>query len=73
MLPAGGLAGTAKNVTKGLSQKGLAYQLKHLNKHLPGTAQSEKLIRKEGAAHVFNRHYRKPPFITGTEEKAGYQ
>ncbi|MBL4674567.1 MAG: hypothetical protein JKX81_20060 [Arenicella sp.] len=38
---------------KGLSQNGLAFQLKHLNKHLPNTAQSQKLIRKEGAAHVF--------------------
>ena len=41
-------------VARGISQNGLAYQLKHLNKHLPGTPQAEKLIRKEGAAHVFN-------------------
>jgi hypothetical protein len=27
--------------------------LKHLNKHLPGTTESAKLIQKEGAAHVF--------------------
>ncbi len=27
--------------------------MKHLNKHLPGTAESAKLIQKEGAAHVF--------------------
>lgn len=41
------------NAKKGLSQDELAYQLKHRNKHLPGTAQANKLIRKEGAAHVF--------------------
>jgi hypothetical protein len=27
--------------------------LKHLNKRLPGTKESAKLIQKEGAAHVF--------------------
>jgi hypothetical protein len=26
----------------------------HLYKHLPGTVQSQKLLRKEGAAHLFN-------------------
>jgi hypothetical protein len=33
---------------------GLSYELKHLNKHLPGTPESLRLIQKEGAAHVFN-------------------
>jgi hypothetical protein len=27
--------------------------IRHINKHLQGTTQSERLIRKEGAAHVF--------------------
>lgn len=35
------------------SQVGLAYDLKHLNKHLPGTVESERLLQKDGAAHVF--------------------
>lgn len=39
---------------KGLSRNGLAYQLKHLNKHLPNTPQANKLMKKEGAIHVFN-------------------
>ena len=30
------------------SRPGLAYELKHLNKHLPGTTESAKLIQKEG-------------------------
>jgi len=43
-----------KLTNKGLSKNGLAYQLKHLNKHLPNTPESEKLINKKGDAHVFN-------------------
>ena len=35
------------------SKEGLAYDLNHLNKHLPGTIESIKLIQKDGAAHVF--------------------
>ena len=31
----------------------IVYDIRHINKHLPGTTQSEKLIRKEGATHVF--------------------
>ena len=31
----------------------IVYDIRHINKHLPGTTQSAKLIRKEGAAHVF--------------------
>ncbi|MGD1940696.1 MAG: hypothetical protein ACFB0G_05250 [Leptolyngbyaceae cyanobacterium] len=27
-----------------------------VNRHLPGTAQVERLLRKEGRAHVFNDH-----------------
>ncbi|BBA33290.1 uncharacterized protein sS8_1330 [Methylocaldum marinum] len=27
----------------------------------------------QSLVHEVIRHYRKPPFITGTEEKAGYQ
>ena len=37
-----------------LSNRPLSYELKHLKKHLPGTPQSEKLIRKDGSAHLFN-------------------
>jgi hypothetical protein len=37
-----------------MGREGLAYDLKHLNKHLPDTPESLKLIRKEGSAHVFN-------------------
>ena len=33
---------------KRLSKTGLAYQIKHLNKHLPGTREAEKLIQKYG-------------------------
>ena len=44
---AGGLA------AHGLSTEGLAFELKHLPKHLEGTSAANRLIRKEGAAHVF--------------------
>lgn len=40
-------------VASGLLQDGLAYELKHVNKHLAGTKEAEKLIRKDGSAHVF--------------------
>lgn len=36
-----------------LSREGISYELKHLNKHLPDTAESARLIRKEGSALVF--------------------
>jgi len=39
----------------------LVYDIRHINKHLPGTTQSEKLIRKEGAAHVFKDKTRTRP------------
>jgi uncharacterized protein (UPF0216 family) len=39
---------------KTIDSSELVYDIRHINKHLPGTTQSEKLIRKEGAAHVFN-------------------
>jgi RHS repeat-associated protein len=32
---------------------GSAYELKHVPKHLEGTTQANRLIRREGAAHVF--------------------
>jgi hypothetical protein len=32
---------------------GTAYELGHIAKHLEGTAQASRLIRREGAAHVF--------------------
>src|SRR5262249_23906636 len=35
------------------SKPGLAYDLKHLSKHLPGTQESATLMQKEGTAHVF--------------------
>ena len=37
-----------------MGREGLAYELKHLNKHLPDTPESLRLIQKEGSAHVFN-------------------
>ncbi len=42
-----------KKVAKGIPPDGLAFELKHLNKHLEGTAHANRLIRKEGSAHVF--------------------
>ena len=36
------------------SKEGLAYDPKHLNKHLSGTRESTDLIRKDGAAHLFH-------------------
>jgi len=40
---------------KGLTgHTGLSYDTKHLQKHLPDTPEAAKLIKKEGAAHVFN-------------------
>ncbi|MFH5806531.1 RHS repeat domain-containing protein, partial [Alienimonas sp. DA493] len=36
-----------------LCRQGLSYELKHLNKHLPDTSESARLIRKDGSAHVF--------------------
>lgn len=36
-----------------LDREGLAYQLKYVERHLPNTPQSLKLIQREGAAHVF--------------------
>jgi RHS repeat-associated protein len=45
-LPIGGGEGLAL-------RKGLAFELKHLNKHLEGTDEALRLIRKEGSAHVF--------------------
>ncbi len=36
-----------------VNRDGLSYDTKHLAKHLPDTPQSAKLIKKEGAAHVF--------------------
>jgi hypothetical protein len=45
----------AADAPNGLSgRQGLRYDPKHLNKHLPDTAESAKLIQKEGSAHVFN-------------------
>jgi hypothetical protein len=44
----------APGAPKGLAgREGLSYDAKHLNKHLPDTPESLKLIKKEGAAHVF--------------------
>jgi RHS repeat-associated protein len=50
----GATATSTAQATTGLSMEGVAFELKFLAKHLPGTAQAEKLIAKEGAAHVFN-------------------
>jgi hypothetical protein len=36
-----------------LARDGISYELKHLNKHLPDTAEAARLIRKDGSAHVF--------------------
>ena len=36
------------------TREGAAFQLKHLDKHLPGTNASTRLIEKEGSAHIFN-------------------
>jgi hypothetical protein len=47
-LPQAGIVGV-----KRLSAEGLAFELKHLPKHLEGTSAANRLIRKEGAAHVF--------------------
>ena len=33
--------------------KHLTLDTRHVQKHLPGTGQAERLIQKEGAAHVF--------------------
>jgi RHS repeat-associated protein len=38
----------------GLSMEGMAFELRFLQRHLPGTAQAERLVTKEGAVHVFN-------------------
>jgi len=35
-------------------REGVAFELKHIAKHLPDTPQSSRLIAREGAAHVFN-------------------
>ena len=35
-------------------QTPLSFELKHRNKHLPNTPQSNKLLKKGEAAHVFN-------------------
>ena len=51
-----GLSGGADAVQSGtgLTTEGMAYELKFLPRHLPGTAQAEGLVAREGAAHVFN-------------------
>jgi hypothetical protein len=57
MLPARPLAPGAGGVTAargaGKAFSGFAYELKHIPKHIEGTAAAQRLITREGAAHVF--------------------
>ena len=42
------------NAPRGVvDRQGLNYDLKHLNKHLPDTPEAQRLIRRDGSAHVF--------------------
>jgi RHS repeat-associated protein len=51
-----GLSGGANAVQSGagLSMEGMAFELRFLQRHLPGTGQAERLVAKERVAHVFN-------------------
>ena len=49
----GAIKGCFTPAARGVPIDGLAFELKHLDKHLQGSSAANRLIRKEGAAHVF--------------------
>jgi hypothetical protein len=46
-------AGAGALYRPSLQRPGLAYELKYLDRHLPGTKDAARILRKDGAAHLF--------------------